>query len=136
MDLKGKIREISAKFSWGPRKASPLGGKDMLHAIRDTALLRRKVFADKVFVPDHFTVYLSERDYASLRFIREIISMELTEELKEHFSRKGYHMNASASRIDLKPRPTLRPGQIAVKGCFTGVSFDGTRVNRKAFPSV
>lgn len=85
----------------------------------------RTLSIQRVIVPNHFTVGLSEQDHARLAPIEEALAFELAANLREHARLESYSFVGTIA-IALEPRPKLRPGQVAITS--TAVADPGGRV--------
>lgn len=89
--------------------------KDLLHALQNTIEDRKKVLLDGVFVPNHFTVYLSRKDMAEIQPLLRSLIDQLTIKVGEWIAHKGYATLSGTIRVDVKESPELAEDEVYIE---------------------
>jgi hypothetical protein len=119
MRIREKIRSVKLTIAGVAAIGSGcIHGSDILNALRSAADRRKKLFKDRTFAPDHYTVYLSNKDSSELKTFLGTLKAELLVEMQKYFQVKGYQINNSGIRINIRAKHTLVPGEMQIIGRF------------------
>ena len=91
MTIREKIRSVKSTLTG--RTAVGVGGihgSDILDALKATVDPRKKIFKDKTFVPNHYTVYLSRQDLSGLKTFLKALKTELLDEMHRYLNHSKF----------------------------------------------
>ncbi len=101
--------------------------RDLLHALQNTIEDRKKILLDGVFVPNHFTVYLSRKDMAEVQPLLRSLIDQLTVKVGEWIAHKGYATLSGTIRVDVKESAELTEDDVYIEAVMQERPMAGGR---------
>ncbi len=120
MGLRDKLADFGAGLKIGAGSgARVIHGKDILAALEKEAARRKKIFREKIIVPDVYTVCLCRDDLHDFATFLKALKKEILAEFNVFLKKKNLVINAAAVELGFKARPAQESGTLKVESGFS-----------------